>query len=336
MAMGFQMFVKAMLRNWPLLVLATALTAGSTAFFALRREPVYRAAATLEFKPNPALTATNQINDALDALSKRGTLNTIARKVGLGSTIAAIAERLQIAPDQVRKASLDATVPPDTNLIEVRAQSTNPDLAAAIANTAAEILRGQNPERLLVSQVVDPAVSPAVPIDPPASRLIALGALFGLALGVIFALLSYTIQPIVLAMREQRRDLVPAAALGEAGGPPNDLLPTGEPRATSALDDTPWAAASALATIEDSPAAAEDVPLVAAEPAVGAATNGLEQEYVAVERAVGETTNGLEHEPHLDDEIDALADSPVMRPANGVYAYNDGQSHREDERYSGE
>ena len=324
--MGFQMFVKAMLRNWPLLVLATALTAGSTAFFALRHEPVYRAVATLEFKPNPALTATNQINDALDALSKRGTLNTIARKATIGTTVAAIAERLQIAPDQVRKAGLDAAVLPDTNLIEVRAQSTNPDLAAAVANTAAEILRAQNPERLLVSQVVDPAAPPTVPIDPPASRLIALGALFGLALGVIFALLSYTIQPILLAAREQHGGVMPAAAaaLREAAALPNGALPASEPNAISSPVDKPRAADSVLlpagaadttlATIEDLPAAVEDAPSLAAEP------------------AVGEVTTRLEHEPHLDDEIASLTAARAMRSANGVYAYNDGQAYREDER----
>jgi capsular polysaccharide biosynthesis protein len=210
--MGMYTFLKVVLRNWWLIGLATLVTAGSTAFFVLRKPPVYRAATVIEMKPSSALTNPNQIGEAFDVLNRRGTLNTIARKAAMSSMNPLISQKLRIPVDEVRRAAIAAIVLPDSNLIEIRAQSTNPELAAAIANTAADIVMSQNPEKLLTMEIVEFAAPPSASIDPDPKQLIGLGVLFGAVLGVIFALLGHAVQ-VVLAVERQRLPVVPAIPL---------------------------------------------------------------------------------------------------------------------------
>lgn len=186
--MGLNTVLVAMVRYWWVIVLATVVTAGSTAFFVLRKDPVYRATATVQLRPSPALEQTNQILNAADVLDKRATLNTLARTATGNTMQGIVAERLHIPADAVNSANLTAAVIPDTNLIEIRAQSINPQLAAAIPNQVANIMLEQNPEKVLRMDIIDAATPPTTPIEPQPSRMIALGALSGAILGMLFAL----------------------------------------------------------------------------------------------------------------------------------------------------
>lgn len=217
--MSVSLFLKIMLRNWWLIALATVLTTVSTAVFVFMQKPIYQASTTIELKPSVSLENPDQILNTINALTRRNVINTIARKATSTSMHEEVAQALSIPVSAVVAAQVQAVSPPETNLIEVRAQSIDPAFAAAVANTAAEKMLGQDYERVISMEVIDPALPPAQPISPQPLRLISLGVLFGLVLGVAFALLEHALQSLQVPIHKLGDELAdgiaPALSLAE-------------------------------------------------------------------------------------------------------------------------
>ncbi|MBO9320530.1 MAG: lipopolysaccharide biosynthesis protein [Roseiflexus sp.] len=191
--MSLSTFVRVLIRNWWLIVLATALTVGSTAVFVLLQKPVYQASTIVELKPSVVLEDPNQILNTINALTRRNVINTIARKATSMSMHEEVAREMGVPVEAVLSARVQTITPPETNLIEVRAQSTDPAFAAAVANTVAQKMLGQDYEKVISMEVIDPAVPPTSPIAPQPMRLLTLGLIFGLILGVAFALMEHAL-----------------------------------------------------------------------------------------------------------------------------------------------
>ncbi len=191
--MSLSTFVRVLIRNWWLIVLATALTVGSTAVFVLLQKPVYQAATIVELKPSVVLEDPNQILNTINALTRRNVINTIARKATSMSMHEEVAREMGVPVEAVLSARVQTITPPETNLIEVRAQSVDPAFAAAVANTVAQKMLGQDYEKVISMEVIDPAVPPTSPIAPQPMRLLTLGLVFGLILGVAFALMEHAL-----------------------------------------------------------------------------------------------------------------------------------------------
>lgn len=191
--MSLSTFVRVLIRNWWLVVLATALTVGSIAVFVLLQKPVYQASTTVELKPSVVLEDPNQILNTINALTRRNVINTIARKATSMSMHEEVAREMGVPVEAVLLARVQTITPPETNLIEVRAQSVDPAFAAAVANTVAQKMLGQDYEKVISLEVIDPAVPPTSPIAPQPLRLLTLGLIFGLILGVTFALLEHVL-----------------------------------------------------------------------------------------------------------------------------------------------
>ena len=191
--MSLSTFIRVLIRNWWLIVLATALTVGSTAVFVLLQKPVYQASTIVELKPSVVLEDPNQILNTINALTRRNVINTIARKATSMSMHEEVAREMGVPVEAVLSARVQTITPPETNLIEVRAQSVDPAFAAKIANTVAQKMLGQDYEKVISMEVIDPAVPPTSPIAPQPMRLLTLGLIFGLILGVAFALMEHAL-----------------------------------------------------------------------------------------------------------------------------------------------
>jgi capsular polysaccharide biosynthesis protein len=191
--MSLSTFVRVLIRNWWLIVLATALTVGSTAVFVLLQKPVYQASTIVELKPSVVLEDPNQILNTINALTRRNVINTIARKAMSMSMHEEVAREMGVPVEAVLSARVQTITPPETNLIEVRAQSVDPAFAAAVANTVAQKMLGQDYEKVISMEVIDPAMPPTSPIAPQPVRLLTLGLVFGLILGVAFALMEHAL-----------------------------------------------------------------------------------------------------------------------------------------------
>lgn len=191
--MDLRTFFSILLRNWWLIILSVITTAGSAYYVVRGQQPIYRAGTTVELRCNTALEPAQCVS-ALGLLDRRTVINTTARKATGSAMQEQVAKTLGIPVTYIADADLSAIVVPEANLIEIRALSTDANLAAAITNKVAEELSTQIPEKVLQLDVIDAAVPPTSPIEPQPFRTITLGVVFGLALGVVFALLGYMIQ----------------------------------------------------------------------------------------------------------------------------------------------
>lgn len=212
-------FFRAVLRGWWLILLSTLVTAGSAAYNVSRQQARYEAKARVELRANPILEP-NQLISANNMLDKRTLINTMARKATGSSMKDRIAKALSVQSDVMRDADITAVVVPDSNLIDIRTVSFRPDLAAAISNTITTELAKDMPNAVLQLIVVDTATPQTSPIEPQPTRTITLGVLFGVALGIVFALVGYLMQTLGVQSRRQAR---PEDG-NLQGGLPNDVV----------------------------------------------------------------------------------------------------------------
>ncbi len=191
--MGLQQFLMLMLRGWWVIVLATLVTAGSTAFFVSRQEPEYRATTTVEIVPHVLLDSREAV-DVYNLLDKRSLSNTLARKAEGSSMAQLVATKLGVSPDVIDRADISAIVLPDSNIIEIRASSSDRELAAAIANTISDEMLGQNSTKILQIEAIDRATPPSAPIAPQPTRMLILGIFSGVLLGILLLLTEHLIR----------------------------------------------------------------------------------------------------------------------------------------------
>jgi len=201
MKVDLQELLVSLLRNWWVIVLSVAITAGATYFFGMRQDKIYQATTTIELQPSSVLS-DNQVINVLNVLANRRTaINTYARKITSSTLKEAIARRLNVPNGVINSSQLSAAVLPETTLIEIRAVANDPKLAAAITDTAAEEIILQSPSLVLEVEVIDYGNQFSSPIAPQPSRLLALGVGTGLGLGVMFALLLYLLQAFLRSRR---------------------------------------------------------------------------------------------------------------------------------------
>lgn len=194
MKMNIQDVLIALLRSWWIILLAAAITTGTTLFFGLRQESIYEATTTVELQPNSVLSDNLMINLLNVLTSRRTVINTYAQKATSSTVYDESARKLAVPVSVISRSNLTAVVLPETTLIEIRAEANDPKLAAAITNTVAEELVKQSPSMVIMIEVIDYADGTGSRISPQPSRLVTMGVVTGLGLGVMFALLLYILQ----------------------------------------------------------------------------------------------------------------------------------------------
>lgn len=187
-------FIRIVLRGWWLILLATLATVASASYTVSRKPLLYRATARVVLQPSLLLPEARQVLDAMNALDKRTTINTLARNATGNSMQNKVATVLKVPPEVIDEADITAVVVPETNLIEIRAQSNSPEAAAAIANTVADQLRTQVPQRVIELEITDRAEPPTFAIEPQPVRILTLAMVFGVVVGIGFALLGHFVQ----------------------------------------------------------------------------------------------------------------------------------------------
>jgi polysaccharide biosynthesis transport protein len=168
-------------RIWVVLVCLVVAILGAV-ILTLRAEKQYSATSALLLRPSAAVEPQRSVETSLQLLS----VPAIAHRT---------AERLPGLTDGEVTAAIDATQQGDSDIIRIKATTTDPDLSAEIANAFAEEFisfrdvarRG----RLQTSQVqiVERATPEDTPVSPKPVRNVIFGALLGLVLGIGMALL---------------------------------------------------------------------------------------------------------------------------------------------------
>lgn len=187
-------YFRALRRSWVALLLLTVLGAVAALGYALSTPDQYRASASVFVSANDtgtseALLAGNRFSqDAVQSFVELATLpavlDPVITRLGLDTSAPALAKRLAVS------------APLDTTIIEIDATDTDATRAARIARAAADSLITQS-GRLAPTYKGDVSLSmrvvaaPSVPTEPiglPWWLAVLIGAIGGLALGVVVAL----------------------------------------------------------------------------------------------------------------------------------------------------
>lgn len=184
--MNFLSFVQVLGRSWWVVGLALVVTMGSAAYFTYTQTPIYQASTTLVVGPGESLTDLSEITRSLRALDHRTIIATYARIPSSRTVRQKVRKQLGLSRSQMRVYRLRTTVLPDTNILRISVEGPDPRLAADVANAIAEETRTHAKEfyGIFGLKLLDPATWSSRPVRPEKQRTLAIGAVFGLLLGV--------------------------------------------------------------------------------------------------------------------------------------------------------
>jgi capsular exopolysaccharide synthesis family protein len=177
-------------RWWWLLVIGTVIGGGASYAISKTLTPTYSATATLLVNQTqvPGTIAYN------DILTSERMTRTYKELVETRPVLEEVAQRLDIPYSEQELAGMvGVSVVPDTQLLRLSAESSDPALASSIANTTASVFIDQNTENDLGRpgdvSIVEAATTPSSPIRPNVKLNTVIAAVVGLLLGAAVALL---------------------------------------------------------------------------------------------------------------------------------------------------
>lgn len=208
--MDLQGYLDLLKRRWSLLLMGPLLAGLGGLIISGQLAPSYQATVRILLNPEPPETLARYA----DAFSYERFANTYAALVTSPEVLGAAGERLDLplGPDDFAD-EIRATPIRETQLIEITVTDEDPQRAASVANTVAEVLRDENPGRDIAPgtvSIIQPATAPANPVSPNHAQ----NLLFAMVLGLMLAGLA----TVGLEMLDNAVK-TPAAAAAASGAP---------------------------------------------------------------------------------------------------------------------
>ena len=170
------------------LVLVAAL-AGAALFGGEDRTPLYRSAATLAVVPDTALGDPSDVLNTVEVLDRRTMVATLSRLAASDVVRARAVERLDRPAGELDAYRVEATVLPNTYLIDVTARGPEAETAARLAQAVAEaaVAEAGDYYRVFALRVLDRATTPRGPVARSEQRSYVVAGLLGLFVGTLAA-----------------------------------------------------------------------------------------------------------------------------------------------------
>lgn len=190
--MTLSQYLQPLKRQWPLILVLTALVMAAMAAFTFTRVPQYAASTQLFVTVRSGADDVQQLNQGNTFAQQR--VKTYAQMVTFNTVLKQVIDELRLpyTTSQLRE-RISVESPIDTLLIDVKVTDPNPSLAAATANAIAdrfpafinslETLPGQSVSPVNV-QTGQRADVPLKPVSPRVPLNLAIGLLLGLGVGV--------------------------------------------------------------------------------------------------------------------------------------------------------
>jgi capsular polysaccharide biosynthesis protein len=218
----------AVARRWWLALLVLVAVVVADAAFTLRSPRTYLARATLLIGPSQKVEP-GQLVYSVDALGRARIVGTYAEVLASDLIRREALGRLGQPVDSPSPTTIDVKTAAlaDTTVIQVTAETPDPDLSAAVANTVGEVGEEHLSQLFPIYDLtfVTRAAPPSQAYRPDVVRNASLGLLLGLVLGVVAAYVYDT-----LARRASRApDLQPVA-----GEPREPVVPAAQRSRTEA------------------------------------------------------------------------------------------------------
>ena len=177
-------------RRWWLPLITMGAAVGVAWIWTSRAPRIYQSSSTLVVVPSSDVKETSDVLRSLETLERRSVIATFARIPGTAETREAIRTTLALQREAVGAYRLNGSVLPNTNAIRVEAEGPDPQLAARIANAAAEITAREASAlyRIYSMRQLAAAVPAHRPVRPEPIRNALAAAILGLFIGALAAL----------------------------------------------------------------------------------------------------------------------------------------------------
>jgi diguanylate cyclase (GGDEF)-like protein len=197
MDMELKIYLRILLKKWWIVLSAFLITFTATIVLTFTQAPTYRATATFVTAPGDSFDNIGSIVGGLNVLSTRTEIASTYAQVAASWLIRReAAEELNLSWDQWKGFSVGSQLRAGTNVIEITVEGSDPVLVRNFANAvgAKTMTYVQDLYEIYDLRPLDQAGLPVYPIKPNKVLYLALGAIFGLALGVGLAFLSEYLQ----------------------------------------------------------------------------------------------------------------------------------------------
>lgn len=199
--MEVKLYLRMLRKRWWLIVLAFLFTLGPTVYLVSRQPWVYEASTSYVIRPREEFDVPpDEVVDAVGTLSRQPEISTTFAEVADSRLIKQRAiERLDLSSEDRKGLSVNGSVLPGTNVIEITVRGPNPEVVRDVADAAGlETANYANDlYKVFELEPLDSAKLPSHPAGPNKPFTIILGGGFGLLLGVgLIFLIEYLQEPI--------------------------------------------------------------------------------------------------------------------------------------------
>ena len=190
--MEIKMYLRMLQRGWWLIVLCTLVAAMTSLTLSYITPPTYVSITRFIVSPNAALSiGSDAIINSINTLDKRSIATTYSAVLNSDTIFTQAIVDLKLDPSQVSGYTRSAVVLPESNVLEVSVEGSNPELTMMLANSigkqAIVYIDGLNQGFNI--RVLDPAQPPTEPIRPQPVRDASLAIVFGVVLGASLAII---------------------------------------------------------------------------------------------------------------------------------------------------
>lgn len=200
-----KMYLRVLLQSWWIIALTVIVAVSATLFLDLLTRPVYRTQLQLLIAPNMTGFDGRDLIYSLDTLDQRSIVATYVEIVNSNRIRREAMTEIGIAPEDALRYQLIAVALPEANVLELAVEGPDPEVAADIANAAANqtITYVTETYDIYRLELLDPASVPVRPISPTPLRDASLALIVGLVLGSVLAIFRDQIrQPLLETLRQ--------------------------------------------------------------------------------------------------------------------------------------
>lgn len=183
-------------RGWWIVLLAVLVGVGSAWVFTQREPSRYLASATLVATLSSSVDDTGDLLRGVETLERRSVIATFAKIPGRVETKETAARRMDVDPGDLRAYWIGGAVIPHTNLLRVDVRGPDPEVAAELANRAADVTRheARSLYRVFTLRHLERAEPPRRPESPEPTRNLLVGGILGLFAGLALALAAEAVR----------------------------------------------------------------------------------------------------------------------------------------------
>ena len=204
--MNIKMYLRMIQKGWWIIVLALLASMNVTLIMDMFSTPVYEATTRMIVLPNPDSFTGRDFVSSLSSLDNSSIVTTYADVFDSEFNQQAFVSTLNLPDDEVEAYTQSTVILPDSNVMEIYVTGPDPEVTAQWANGVARtgIDYMKTLYQVYEVNILDAAVVPLEPISPKPLRDVSLGAVLGLLVGVILAILRDQLRIPLEAYRQRR------------------------------------------------------------------------------------------------------------------------------------